>query len=114
MKKPLNDEQLIKVAHNLEAQAIWSLTGTQDYIPALKKKGGINIIDYSPQGFSIKTILEGVKEMFENIFIIYTGEPHHSGLNNWEDYSRCFEQKGVYFRLFRGIGPYFPMYGRCV
>ena len=76
-----NTEEMVTLAHNLEAKVLKKMTGTQDYFPAIL--GDINIIDYTSLGPRVK--IEPVpKELFKKKFLlVYTGKSHHSGINNW-------------------------------
>ena len=79
--KRFSPAEMVELAGNVEAQVLKTPTGTQDYYPPLF--GGINIITYSCEGRSVEVhdIPEGVFE--GHFFLVYTGHPHHSGLNNW-------------------------------
>lgn len=74
---------LIRLAHNIEARALRTPTGTQDYVPACFSKG-INIIEYALENMSVSSLTVS-EELFTNHFLlVYTGRSHHSGLNNWD------------------------------
>jgi D-glycero-alpha-D-manno-heptose-7-phosphate kinase len=73
---------LVQIAHNLEAQILFTPTGTQDYYPAVC--GGLNILNYSATGISQRVYPVNNSEIFENFLLVYTGRSHHSGLNNFE------------------------------
>lgn len=78
-----SNNQLVEVAHNLEAQLLLTPTGTQDYYPALS--GGINLIEYAAQGIQ-QSVFDhmNIKEIEDRFLLIYTGRSHHSGMNNFE------------------------------
>ncbi len=76
----LND--LVLMAHNLEAELLNTPTGTQDYVPAVT--GGVNIITYAAQGMTVQTLSPKGTDLEKNFMLIYTGKSHHSGLNNFE------------------------------
>ncbi len=74
----------VTLASNIEAQVLNTPTGTQDYFPAIH--GGLHLLHYSHEG-PVEEILEFPEGILEkNMFLVYTGRPHHSGLNNWEVY----------------------------
>ncbi|MCX7978295.1 MAG: galactokinase [Bdellovibrionaceae bacterium] len=76
-----NVNQLVQIAHNLEASVLRTPTGTQDYYPAAS--GGLNILRYNASG--IRQDVLPIPAVFENrFFLLYTGRSHHSGLNNFE------------------------------
>lgn len=75
--------QMVNVAHNLEAKLLLTPTGTQDYYPAVS--GGINILEYSPNGIKQHIFSHtDHKEIEERFLLVYTGRSHHSGMNNFE------------------------------
>ncbi len=81
---------LVSVAHHLEAEILFTPTGTQDYYPAAS--GGLNILDYSAAGIEHKSISIESSEIFQNFLLVYTGRSHHSGLNNFEVLRACVER----------------------
>jgi D-glycero-alpha-D-manno-heptose-7-phosphate kinase len=76
-------------AHHLEARVLKTPTGVQDYVPALM--GGLCEVSLSPRGLGLvhlphqQTWLDFIRD---RSFLIYTGAPHHSGINNFEVLSR--------------------------
>jgi len=74
--------EMVHVAHNLEAYVLNTPTGTQDYYPAVS--GGLNVLSYSSAG--IEQRVESIeKSPLANYFmLVYTGKSHHSGMNNFE------------------------------
>ncbi|MCC7404898.1 MAG: galactokinase [Bdellovibrionales bacterium] len=73
---------IVEVAHNLEAQLIKAPTGTQDYIPAFQS--GLHFINYHADGIRLESQATP-KDVFErSMTLVYTGVPHHSGINNWQ------------------------------
>jgi D-glycero-alpha-D-manno-heptose-7-phosphate kinase len=81
-KRPLDTYQKVNLAHNLEAEVLKKPTGTQDYFPALVP--GLNIIHYDPVGPRLETLELPLQHFAERMILVYTGQPHHSGLNNWQ------------------------------
>ncbi|MCB0363817.1 MAG: galactokinase [Bdellovibrionaceae bacterium] len=74
--------QIVEVAHNLEAKLIHAPTGTQDYYPAFQ--AGLHFIHYTSDGVGLET-QEVPREVFnKHLTLVYTGVPHHSGINNWQ------------------------------
>ncbi len=76
------DYEFVELAHNIEAQILHKLTGTQDYVPAIR--GGLNYIRYNMNNLKFETekFPHGILE--DHGFLVYTGQPHNSGLNNWD------------------------------
>ncbi len=58
------------------------MTGTQDYYPAVQP--GLNAIHYTPRGARLETLKTDKAFWDSHLSLIYTGQPHHSGLNNWQ------------------------------
>ncbi len=75
-------EALLQVAMNVEAQAIAVPTGLQDYRPALY--GGIAALELDVDGVTRVPLDLDSAELESRIVLCYTGEPRHSGTNNWE------------------------------
>lgn len=81
LKADLSVDESVNLAHNIEAQVLKKPTGTQDYFPALVP--GLNAIHYTPRGPRLETIPTQSKFWNDHLSLVYTGQPHHSGLNNW-------------------------------
>ena len=96
----LEPRGLLEIAQNLEAQAIGVPTGLQDYRPAFY--GGIAALELRPDGPRRVPLDIDPQEIQQRIVLAYTGEPRHSGTNNWEILKRhidgdrhvydCFER----------------------
>lgn len=97
----LEDIQTVTLAHNLEAQVLGVPTGTQDYVPALL--GGLCIIDYTQGGMQLQKMSVDVDYFTKRSFLVYTGRPHHSGLNNWEVLKQFIEKKPSTVAALKGI-----------
>lgn len=82
MEKSLTTPEIVTLAHNLEAYVLKKPTGTQDYFPAIEP--GLNIIHYTPRGFELEKLSLTDEDFKNRMSLIYTGQPHHSGLNNWQ------------------------------
>lgn len=83
-KRRRGRDDLVLTAWRLEAQALRTLTGRQDYLAAVW--GGMNAIRFGaapdlvePLGGSA-ALRRGLQE---RLVIAYTGAPHASGLTNW-------------------------------
>ncbi len=74
--------QLVMVASNLEAEILNTPTGTQDYFPAIS--GGLQCLQYSATGVVARSIPFSRKVLQEKMLVVYTGQAHHSGINNFE------------------------------
>lgn len=78
----LDTYETVELAHNLEAEVLRKPTGTQDYFPAIEP--GLNLIHYTAQGARLERLDINLNYFAERMMLIYTGQPHHSGLNNWQ------------------------------
>ncbi len=81
-QQSLDVYQSVELAHNVEAQVLGKMTGTQDYYPAVEP--GLNAIHYTPSGEKLETLYVEPEFWNSQMSLVYTGQPHHSGLNNWE------------------------------
>ena len=80
--KKLSTEETVTLAGNLEARVIQTPTGCQDYFPALF--GGLNHIELTPLGPKRHSLEIDFAQFHKHFILVYTGRPHHSGLNNWQ------------------------------
>ena len=77
-----DDEALLQLAMNVEAQAIGVPTGLQDYRPALY--GGVAALELGPAGIHRVPLDVDLDGLQQRVVLCYTGEPRNSGTNNWE------------------------------
>ncbi|MBI2829008.1 MAG: GHMP kinase [Acidobacteria bacterium] len=75
-------EALLRVAMNVEAQAIGVPTGLQDYRPALY--GGIATLELDVDGIRRVPLEVDLSDLERRLVLCYTGEPRNSGTNNWD------------------------------
>jgi D-glycero-alpha-D-manno-heptose-7-phosphate kinase len=80
--RTLDEEAILDVAKNVEAQVIGVPTGLQDYRPALY--GGIAAIEYGPFGVRRVPLDLDADALSARLVVCYTGAPRESGINNWE------------------------------
>jgi D-glycero-alpha-D-manno-heptose-7-phosphate kinase len=74
-------QEMVHVAHNIEAQVLNTPTGTQDYFPAAS--GGINLIEYDARGIKQEVLTKNLSTLSDHFLLVYTGKAHHSGINNF-------------------------------
>lgn len=91
----------VELAHNIEARVLGLATGTQDYVPALM--GGVCLIDYELSGMKIENLKVGLEFFSQRSFLVYTGKPHHSGLNNWDVLKKFIEKDPKTTEALKGI-----------
>jgi len=81
----------VPLLRDLEAQELQTPTGWQDYYPAAL--GGCLALHWGP--VPRWELLTPHRELLEDLLIFYTGQPHHSGVTNWEAYKRFVEGDGT-------------------
>jgi D-glycero-alpha-D-manno-heptose-7-phosphate kinase len=100
-KKELDVYQSVELSHNLEAQVLHKMTGTQDYFPALVP--GLNAIHYTPAGARLETLPAQGDFWNSHLSLVYTGQPHHSGLNNWQVIKAALDKEPKTLKALRDI-----------
>lgn len=97
----IQKSDLAPIAGNLEARILHNLTGCQDYYPAVN--GGLNIIHLEAGGVEVEVLPPPTEELNQHFFVVYTGKPHHSGINNWSIIKAAVEKNrevmGALFHL---------------
>lgn len=83
-------EKTVELAHNIEGRVLHTPTGTQDYVPALL--GGLNQLTYLDSGLEIKSLPFQLEQVSGFLGLVYTGRPHHSGINNWQVIKKAVEK----------------------
>lgn len=96
-----DDETLLRIAMNVEAQAIAVPTGVQDYRPALY--GGVSAVELGVEGITRVALDVDPKEIERRIVLAYTGAPRNSGTNNWEITKRHIDGDRHVFDCFERI-----------
>lgn len=77
-----DNHEMVHTAHNIEAEILNALTGTQDYYPAVS--GGLNILKYDYDGIRQEVLPIENSPLAQHFLLVYTGRTHHSGMNNFE------------------------------
>jgi D-glycero-alpha-D-manno-heptose-7-phosphate kinase len=99
--RAIPDDDLLRIAKNVEAQVIGVPTGIQDYRPALF--GGVAAIDMGLTG-SVRSALDiDLAELDRRVVLAYTGASRQSGINNWEVMKRRIDGDLTVIRAFNGI-----------
>lgn len=99
--RPLDDDALLEVAKNVEAQVIQVPTGLQDYRPALY--GGVAAIELGSFAVTRVALPVDAAELSARLVLCYTGAPRQSGINNWEMTKRRIDGDREVIALFDGI-----------
>lgn len=85
--KKSSDWALQDLLKNLESVELGKPAGEQDYVPALF--GGLLNFQLSPAGKSVEKLNGAAANFISNkCCLVYTGKPHHSGLNNWDIFQK--------------------------
>ena len=96
-----DDETLLQIALNVEAQAIAVPTGVQDYRPALY--GGVAAVELGVDGIRRVALDVDPAELERRLVLAYTGAPRNSGTNNWEMTKRHIDGDREVFDCFERI-----------
>jgi D-glycero-alpha-D-manno-heptose-7-phosphate kinase len=84
-----NREQMIEIAKNIETQVIDVPAGTQDYYSAMY--GGVQSIQPGMVKVEPRHLPLDLKDLNSKFVLCYTGQPHHSGINNWSVYKKTID-----------------------
>jgi len=87
--KRYNREQMIEIAKNIETQVIDVPAGTQDYYSAMY--GGVQSIQPGVVKTERRHLPIDLKDLTRRFVLCYTGQPHHSGINNWSVYKKTID-----------------------
>jgi D-glycero-alpha-D-manno-heptose-7-phosphate kinase len=93
--------QFIGLAANIETTVIKVPAGLQDYYPAFY--GSTSCIHFDPDGVDREHLAIDENKIESRFVICYTGEPRHSGINNWEVFKRHIGGDAEVFRIFENI-----------
>ena len=99
--RSLDDEALLEVAKNVEAQVIRVPTGLQDYRPALY--GGVAAIELGVESARRVALALEPAALSARLVVCYTGAPRQSGINNWEITKRRIDGDAEVIRCFDAI-----------
>ena len=93
--------QFIGIAANIETTVIRVPAGLQDYYPAFY--GSTSCIHLDPDGVDREHLVIDESEIEHRFVICYTGEPRHSGINNWDCFKRHIDGDTELFTIFERI-----------
>ena len=93
--------QFIGIAANVETTVIKVPAGLQDYYPAFY--GSTSCIHLDLDGVDREHLPIDESEIERRFVICYTGEPRHSGINNWEVFKRHIDRDGDVYAIFETI-----------
>ena len=99
--RTIDDEHLLEVVKNIEAQVIHVPTGVQDYRPALY--GGVSAVELGVTGVRRIALDVGLDDLTSRIVVAYTGASRQSGINNWHVMQRRIGGDAVVAHAFDAI-----------
>jgi D-glycero-alpha-D-manno-heptose-7-phosphate kinase len=94
--RSIDEEVLIDIAANIEAQCILVPTGKQDYYAAAY--GGVNAIWFGLEGNRREPLLVDeatIRELDDRLTLTFCGESHFSATNNWNMLKSFVEDSGA-------------------
>jgi D-glycero-alpha-D-manno-heptose-7-phosphate kinase len=94
-------EDLLRIAMNIEAQAIDVPTGAQDYRPAYY--GGVSAVELGAEGVRRVALAVDPAALESRLVLAYTGASRNSGINNWDVFKRHIEGDREVFDRFERI-----------
>jgi D-glycero-alpha-D-manno-heptose-7-phosphate kinase len=94
-------DQFIEIAANVETTVIKVPAGFQDYYPAFY--GSTSCVHLRLDGVEREHLAVDDDEIKRRFVICYTGEPRHSGINNWEMFKRHIDGDAEQFAIFERI-----------
>lgn len=97
----ISDQDLVRLACNLETRVLKKPAGTQDYISALD--GGVSVIDYGDDGPRWRRLSRLGEEIGQRFILVDTGKPHHSGLNNWDVLQKALNGDAQVLEALKGL-----------
>jgi D-glycero-alpha-D-manno-heptose-7-phosphate kinase len=97
----LAPERAVLLCRDAETRVLGRPAGTQDYEPALR--GGFNVIAYEAGGSTVRTLPARGDEFGRSLVLFDSGQPHSSGLNNWEIYKARIDGDADVRRALDGI-----------
>ena len=95
------EQQFITIATNIETTVIKVPAGIQDYYPAFY--GSTSCIHLLADGVKREPLMVDENEIERRFVICYTGEPRHSGINNWDMFKRHIDGDAELFTIFERI-----------
>jgi D-glycero-alpha-D-manno-heptose-7-phosphate kinase len=100
-RQSIPPETLLEIAKDVEAQVIRVPTGLQDYRPAMY--GGIAALELGAAHIERVALNVPAEELERRLVLCYTGEPRHSGINNWDILKRHIDGDRQVFDCFERI-----------
>jgi len=96
-----DEHKFIVLAANIETTVIKVPAGFQDYYPAFY--GSTSCVHFRVDGIEREYLPIDGDEIERRFVICYTGEPRHSGINNWDSFKRHLDGDRQLFEIFERI-----------
>ncbi len=96
-----DERKFIMLAANIETTVIKVPAGFQDYYPAFY--GSASCVHFRADGIEREYLSVDEDEIERRFVICYTGEPRHSGINNWDSFKRHIDGDAELFAIFEKI-----------
>jgi D-glycero-alpha-D-manno-heptose-7-phosphate kinase len=80
--RAMADEELVRLARDLEARTLGTATGVQDHWPAIR--GGVLAVHHVPGGARVEELAVDAGWIGPRLTVFDTGISHHSGMVNWQ------------------------------
>ena len=80
--RSMGDDELVRLARDLEARTLGIATGVQDHWPAIK--GGALAVHHVPGGARVEELAVEAAWIEARLTVFDTGISHHSGMVNWQ------------------------------
>jgi D-glycero-alpha-D-manno-heptose-7-phosphate kinase len=97
----MDDDALLTLAMNIEAQVLGVPAGVQDYRPAFY--GGVSAVELSVTGVRRVGLHVDLEGLGRRIVLAYTGASRQSGINNWDVMMRRISGDAGVTAAFDGI-----------
>jgi D-glycero-alpha-D-manno-heptose-7-phosphate kinase len=91
--RPLEREDVRRLAQDLETAVVRGPTGYQDYYPPLF--GGCLALEGRAGGVRVERLPVDLDALSRRLRLVYTGVPHDSGLTNWGAMRAWFDGEAV-------------------
>lgn len=91
-EEQLELDAFVRLCIDLEARVMGTPAGCQDFYPAIN--GGLQEIKFSLGELDSSPLDVDLNEISKRAMLVYTGRPHHSGLNNWEVFKAFIDGEG--------------------
>lgn len=97
----LDDERLVEICRDVEAQELGIPTGIQDFWASVR--GGVLRLRYQPGRVTVEPVAVSLPELASRLVVAYTGVSRISGKANWELFKRVIEREPQAVDALKGL-----------